>query len=107
MGIFLCLPEVTRNVSKAWSRSLNGEHKLSAANSTGGLKPVSGSHSTLISWIQQDTRVCVVRVFSALAFVCVPFCQSWSAALIRHAALLGAAVGLVHVVLSLYARKDM
>lgn len=47
VGIFLCLPEVTRNVSK-----------------------------------------------------------SWSAALIRHAALLGAAVGLVHVALALYSRKD-
>ena len=33
--------------------------------------------------------------------------QSWSAALIRHAALLGAAVGLVHVALALYSRKDV
>lgn len=32
--------------------------------------------------------------------------KSWAAALIRHAALLGAAVGLVHVALALYSRKD-
>ena len=38
---------------------------------------------------------------------CLNALQSWSAALIRHAALWGAAVGLVHVALALYSRKDV